>query len=253
VSPVRNGPTPVPREHVRAKRSRPCRRAGDGRERLLETLAPWRTKPARPPTRCARRASGDLQPGSRRSSATTPCASPSMDPMRRARPRWPARFAACLADVHRRPAICVSLDGLHLDQRRRHRRGRPSPEGYIDDSFDYASLKRVVLDPLRPGATMRFRHVVFDFRTDAPVAGPRWASHNPDRSTRCGHTQSFPRPVSGGLRGRVRPGIRCVGTNTRRVALSAPLREARRGSGRGARRWVGAADWAITRRGGVRC
>jgi uridine kinase len=74
--------------------------------------------------------------------------------------------AACLADVHRRLTICVSLDGFHFDQRRRYRRGRPSPEGYIDDSFDEASLKRVVLDPLRPGATMRFRHTVFDFRTD---------------------------------------------------------------------------------------
>ena len=254
MSRVRNGPTPVPRrEHVRAKRSRPCRRAGDGRERLLETLAPWRTKPARPPTRCARRASGDLQAwlaSIERDHAVRVAVD---GPDAAGKTTLACEVAACLADVHRRPAICVSLDGFHLDQRRRHRRGRPSPEGYIDDSFDYASLKRVVLDPLRPGATMRLRHVVFDFRTDAPVAGPRWASHNPDRSTWCGHTQSFPRPVSGGLRGRVRPGIRCVGTNTRRVALSAPLLEARRRSGRGARRWVGPADWAITRRGGVRC
>jgi uridine kinase len=52
--------------------------------------------------------------------------------------------AACLAGVHRRPAISASLDGFAFDDRRRHRRGRPSSDGYIDDSFDYASLKRVV-------------------------------------------------------------------------------------------------------------
>jgi len=95
-----------------------------------------------------------------------------MDPMRQA-DHVGREVAACLVDVHRRPAICVSLEGFAFDQRRRYRRGRPSPEGYIDDSFDYASLKRVVLDPLRPGGTTRLRRAVFDFRTDAPVAGPR--------------------------------------------------------------------------------
>jgi uridine kinase len=60
-------------------------------------------------------------------------------------------LAACLTDVHCRPAICVSLDGFHFDKRRRYRRGRLSPEGYIDDAFDYAALRRVVLDPLGPG------------------------------------------------------------------------------------------------------
>jgi hypothetical protein len=37
-----------------------------------------------------------------------------------------------------------------------YRRGRLSPEGYIDDSFDYAALKPMVFGPLRPAGTMRW-------------------------------------------------------------------------------------------------
>jgi uridine kinase len=80
--------------------------------------------------------------------------------------------ADCLAEVHGRPAICVSLDGFHFDKQRRYRRGRLSPEGYIEDSFDVEALKRVVLDPLGPGGSMVFHRATFDFKSDKPVRAP---------------------------------------------------------------------------------
>lgn len=55
----------------------------------------------------------------------------------------------------------------------RHRRGRASPEGYLDDSYDYQALSRYVLEPLsstgdgwfRAGCTDRSRDVSIEFPT----------------------------------------------------------------------------------------
>lgn len=39
----------------------------------------------------------------------------------------------------------------------RYRQGRHSPEGFFQDSYDYAQLKAVLLDPLSPGGDGRYR------------------------------------------------------------------------------------------------
>lgn len=71
-----------------------------------------------------------------------------------------------------RSVIRASVDGFHHPARLRYRRGRASPRGFYRDSYDYATLKRLLLDPLGPGGTGRFRRAAFDHRTDAPALAP---------------------------------------------------------------------------------
>ena len=84
-------------------------------------------------------------------------------------------FTDELADVIRtlhRPVIRASVDGFHNPRDFRYRRGRSSPEGYFEDSYNYAALKAYLLDPLGPGGSRRYRAAVFDHVTDMPVAVP---------------------------------------------------------------------------------
>jgi uridine kinase len=84
-------------------------------------------------------------------------------------------FADELAQVLRssnRPVIRASVDGFHNAKAIRYARGRGSPEGYFADSYDYAALRAVLLDPLGPGGSRRYRVAVFDHRSDSPVAEP---------------------------------------------------------------------------------
>ena len=80
-------------------------------------------------------------------------------------------LAGRLASVGR-PLIRAGVDGFHHPRAVRYRRGRTSPEGFYRDSYDYAALKRVLLDPLSPGGDRRFRRAVFDVTADAPVDAP---------------------------------------------------------------------------------
>lgn len=68
-----------------------------------------------------------------------------------------------------RPVIRASIDGFHNPAAIRYRRGTASPEGYFRDSFDRAGLVEVLLAPLGPGGTRRYRRAMFDVRADAPV------------------------------------------------------------------------------------
>lgn len=71
-----------------------------------------------------------------------------------------------------RPIIRASVDSFHNPRATRYRLGQPSPEGYFLDSYDYDQLKAVLLDPISPGGTGRYRTAVFDHRQDAPVRVP---------------------------------------------------------------------------------
>jgi uridine kinase len=68
-----------------------------------------------------------------------------------------------------RPVIRASIDGFHRPRAERYRRGADSPEGYYEDSFDYVTLRDLLLCPLGPGGDRRYRRASFDFRTDAAV------------------------------------------------------------------------------------
>lgn len=67
-----------------------------------------------------------------------------------------------------RPVIRAGVDGFHHPRAVRYRRGRDNPEGYFHDSYDYAVLREVLLDPLSTGRG-GCRRAVFDHVTDRPV------------------------------------------------------------------------------------
>jgi len=48
----------------------------------------------------------------------------------------------------------------------RYRRGRDSARGYYDDAFDFESLRRLTLDPLGPGGSLRYAARLHDLETD---------------------------------------------------------------------------------------
>ena len=85
-------------------------------------------------------------------------------------------FADALGDALRAEGhhvVRVSVDDFHRPARERYRRGRDSAQGFFLDSYDYAALRREVLDPLGPGGDLRYRTAVFDHRSDEPVDAPQ--------------------------------------------------------------------------------
>lgn len=67
-----------------------------------------------------------------------------------------------------RGLVRVSYDDFHHPRTVRHRRDRLSAEGYLQDSYDAASLRRLVLEPLASGAGT-VRTASFDLAADEPV------------------------------------------------------------------------------------
>ncbi|WP_246783214.1 hypothetical protein, partial [Bradyrhizobium sp. CIR18] len=65
-----------------------------------------------------------------------------------------------------RPVIRASVDGFHNPKAVRYRRGRHSPEGVFEDSYNYSALKQYLMDPLSPGGSRRYRRAIFDHVTD---------------------------------------------------------------------------------------
>ena len=57
------------------------------------------------------------------------------------------------AAITGRHVIRASVDSFHRPRAQRHARGRESPEGFYRDSYDYAALERVLLEPIRAGRT----------------------------------------------------------------------------------------------------
>lgn len=67
------------------------------------------------------------------------------------------------------PVIRASVDGFHHPAEIRYRRGRSSAAGFYRDSYDYPRLRRLLLDPLRPGGSGRYVRAVYDVHAEAPV------------------------------------------------------------------------------------
>jgi uridine kinase len=68
-----------------------------------------------------------------------------------------------------RPVIRASIDGFHKPRVERYKRGEDSPEGYYEDSFDYAALREKLLISLGPGGDRHYRVAAFDVSIDKPV------------------------------------------------------------------------------------
>lgn len=82
-------------------------------------------------------------------------------------------FADAWADhlaAHGVPCTRVGIDSFHRPRVERYGRGRDSPEGFFHDSYDLATFRRVVVEPVVRGDGL-VRTAVFDHLTDTPVAG----------------------------------------------------------------------------------
>lgn len=81
-------------------------------------------------------------------------------------------FADQLAALLERRGISVlraSVDGFHHPAEVRHRKGRSSPEGFFRDSYDYAALRELLLEPLLVRGERRVVRAIYDVRAEAPV------------------------------------------------------------------------------------
>lgn len=74
--------------------------------------------------------------------------------------------------------IRASVDGFHRPRAERYRQGQDSPQGFFEDSYDYAQLLSQLLVPLSRGGNLRYRPAVFDHRQDQPLALP-WQAAKP--------------------------------------------------------------------------
>jgi uridine kinase len=72
-----------------------------------------------------------------------------------------------------RAAFRASIDGFHRPRAKRYARGPESPEGFYLDSYDYATFRRVLIDPFRMGGSTAFVPAVHDVDRDTWVE-PVW-------------------------------------------------------------------------------
>jgi uridine kinase len=77
---------------------------------------------------------------------------------------------AALLRARGREVIRATTESFHLPRAQRYRRGEFSPEANYHDSFDYDTLRRVLLDPLGPGGDRRYQHAVYDIDTDTALS-----------------------------------------------------------------------------------
>jgi uridine kinase len=63
----------------------------------------------------------------------------------------------------------ASLDDFHRSRAERHARGVDSAEGFYRDSFDYTTLRRVLIEPFKLGGSTAFVTASFDHHRDAAV------------------------------------------------------------------------------------
>jgi uridine kinase len=94
-------------------------------------------------------------------------------------------FADGLAEAFAEEGVAVfraGIDDFHRPRAERHARGRTSPDGFYEDSYDYATFRRVLIDPFRDGSRTSgatgFQLAAFDLDRDTAVesqwvTGPR--------------------------------------------------------------------------------
>ena len=83
-----------------------------------------------------------------------------------------ANELALLLRARGREVIRATTESFHLPRAQRYRRGEFSPEANYHDSFDYDTLRRVLLDPLGPDGDRRYQHAVYDIDTDTALSPP---------------------------------------------------------------------------------
>jgi uridine kinase len=71
-----------------------------------------------------------------------------------------------------RYVIRASIESFLFPRAQRYRRGELSAEANYHDTFDYAALRRVLLDPLGAGGDRGFQRAMYDNQTDSAVSEP---------------------------------------------------------------------------------
>ena len=71
-----------------------------------------------------------------------------------------------------REVIRASTESFHLPRAQRYRHGEFSPQANYHDSFNYDTLRRVLLNPLGPDGDRRYQHAVYDLDTDTALSQP---------------------------------------------------------------------------------
>src|ERR1700758_261358 len=79
---------------------------------------------------------------------------------------------ALLLRTRGREVIRASTESFHLPRAQRYRHGEFSPEANYHDSFDYDTLRRVLLDPLGPDGDRRYQQAGYNLDTDPAVSPP---------------------------------------------------------------------------------
>lgn len=74
-------------------------------------------------------------------------------------------LATALRNMNRE-VIRTGIDGFHNPPEIRHRRGSMSVEGYVEDSFDYAAVRKYVLDPLGAEGNLRYLPEIYDHASE---------------------------------------------------------------------------------------
>jgi uridine kinase len=87
-------------------------------------------------------------------------------------------FADALAEELSRGSRAVfraSLDDFHRPRVERYARGRDSADGFYRDSYNYATFRRILVEPFRIGHIGSFVLAAFDVRSDAQIE-PKWTT-----------------------------------------------------------------------------
>lgn len=77
------------------------------------------------------------------------------------------------------PTFRASIDDFHRPSEFRYRKGRFSPEGCYEDSYNYSVFRRVLIEPFRLAGSTAFVTRAFDYIRDAQIE-PKWLTGPPD-------------------------------------------------------------------------
>ena len=78
-----------------------------------------------------------------------------------------------------REVIRISIEGFHNPREIRYRKGRFSPQGFYEDTFNHGAIISCILKPLGPGGDLFYKKRQFDFRSNSSVDG-NWEKSSPN-------------------------------------------------------------------------
>lgn len=69
-----------------------------------------------------------------------------------------------------RTVIRATIDGFHNPAELRRQKGQFSPQGYLEDSYNYPALEKYLLEPLGPSGNLKYKKSVYNFRINQPTS-----------------------------------------------------------------------------------